>query len=94
MQHRVQSDNVGALRLLLNLATKSDALSQIGKELALDMAAGNYSIGELEHIPGLTNVAPDALSRLWAPEPKEFPSLGDAVQDGVPALDETFWRAG
>lgn len=37
----------------------------------------------------LTNVAADALSRLWAPDPVGLPNLGDAL---VPELGESFWR--
>ena len=94
LQYRINSDNVGALRLLLGLATKSGHMSEVARELALDMAAGNYAITELEHIAGITNVAPDALSRLWAPEPLPFPQLGEAIQDNVPDLGQSFWRGG
>lgn len=94
LQCRINSDNVGALRLLLRLTTKSGHMAEVARELALDLASGNYFIGELEHIAGITNVAPDALSRLWAPEPEPFPSIGKAVQDKVPDLGPSFWRGG
>ena len=89
---RVQSDNVGALRMLLTLGTKSGQLAVVAREVALDLASQNYALTELQHVQGITNVAPDALSRQWAPEPEPFPSLGKAVQDPVPRLDSTFWR--
>ena len=89
---RVKSDNVGALRMLLTLSSKASNINAVAMELALDLARGNYSLGELEHIPGVTNVMPDALSRLWAPSASELPALGDAVQDRVPDLGSSFWR--
>ena len=39
-------------------------------EIAPDEAELNTRIEVLEHIPGVSNVWPDALSRLGAPEPK------------------------
>ena len=89
---RVKSDNVGALRMLLNLTSQSDTMAIIAREVALDVAAGNYQLHELVHIPGVTNVAADALSRLWAPQPQDFPFLGAAVKDPPPSLDDSFWK--
>eukprot|EP00435_Cladocopium_sp_Y103_P022262 s2504_g5.t1 len=89
---RIKSDNVGALRMLLKLTSQSGALATIAREVALDVAGGNYSIGELEHVPGITNVAADALSRLFAPHPPPFPFLGAAVKDQCPSLDDSFWK--
>lgn len=89
---RVKSDNVGALRMLFNLSSPSEPLNIIAREVALDLASENFQLSELAHIPGLTNVAADALSRLWAPDPMGLPNLGDAIQDLVPDLGESFWR--
>ena len=89
---RVKSDNVGALRMLLNLTSSSDPLSIIAREVALDIAADNYQISELEHVPGITNVAADALSRLWAPQSEPLPNLGEAVQDVAPDFSPDFWK--
>eukprot|EP00435_Cladocopium_sp_Y103_P067813 s347_g30.t1 len=89
---RVKSDNVGALRMLLKLTSQSSALATIAREVALDIAGGNYQIGELMHVPGVTNVAADALSRLWAPHPADFPFLGAAVKDPLPTFDNDFWK--
>ena len=89
---RVKSDNVGALRMLFNLSSPSVALNVIAREVALDLAGENFQLSELAHIPGLTNVTADALSRLWAPDPMAFPNMGDAIQDLVPDLGPTFWK--
>eukprot|EP00434_Breviolum_minutum_P038994 symbB.v1.2.034605.t1/scaffold4499.1/size38882/7 len=89
---RIKSDNVGALRMLLKMTSPSGPLSTIAREIALDVAADNYQIAELEHVPGITNVAADALSRLWAPQPEPLPNLGEAVQDLAPNFDSSFWK--
>lgn len=89
---RIKSDNVGALRMLLKMTSTSGPLSTIAREVALDVAAGNYQIAELEHVAGITNVAADALSRIWAPQPEPFPKLGNAVQDVTPDFDSSFWK--
>ena len=46
----VQSDNVGALRMLLSLGTKSGQLAVIAREVALDLASRNYALSELRHV--------------------------------------------
>ena len=92
---RVKSDNIGALRTLLKLTSPKDAMGIIAREVALDIASGNYQVHELIHIPGVTNVAADALSRLWAPQQAEFPlAIGEEARDPVPAFDQSYWRAG
>eukprot|EP00435_Cladocopium_sp_Y103_P040858 s554_g11.t1 len=89
---RVKSDNVGALRMLLKLTSQSGSMAVIAREIALDIAAKNYQLNELHHVPGVTNVVADALSRLWAPHPEPFPFLGEAVKDEPPHLDDSFWK--
>ena len=89
---RVKSDNVGALRMLLNLASKKEQMAIVAREVALDIAAGNYRLNELVHVSGITNVVADALSRLWAPHPASFPNIGTAVKDVVPELGDDFWK--
>ena len=63
------------------MISQSCSLAIITCEVALDIAGGKYGIWELEHIPGITNVAADALSRLWVSQPLPFPFLGVAVRD-------------
>ena len=89
---RVKSDNVGALRMLLSLTSSSEPLGVIAREVALDIAGDNYQISELVHVAGITNVAADALSRLWAPQPEPLPNLGEAVQDVTPDFGPDFWK--
>ena len=89
---RLRSDNVGALRTFFKLAAGSSNLNLVAREVALDLAVKNYRLTELAHIQGITNVAADALSRLWSPDPKAFPNLGSATKDAVPNMGAGFWR--
>ena len=89
---RLRSDNVGALRTFFKLAAGSSNLNVVAREVALDLALKNYRLTELSHIPGITNVTSDALSRLWSPDPKPFPNLGSATKDVVPNMGTDFWR--
>ena len=91
---RIKSDNVGALRTLLKLTSPSQAMGVVAREVALDVAAGNYQITELEHVPGVTNVVADALSRMWSPEPLPFPlQIGEECSDPVPDFGSKYWKA-
>ena len=76
--------------MLLHLTSQSEAMAVIAREVALDIAGGNYQLHELIHVAGVTNVVADALSRLWSPQPLDFPFLGAAVKDPPPILDDTF----
>ena len=89
---RLRSHNVGALRTFFKLAAGSSNLNVVAREVALDLALKNYRLTELSHIPGITNVTSDALSRLWSPDPKPFPNLGSATKDVVPNMGTDFWR--
>ena len=61
-------------------------------EFMVDEAELSTRIEVLEHIPGVSNLWPDALSRLWAPEPKEFPrALAGVPRTECPARGSDFW---
>ena len=64
---RVRSDSVSALILALKLKTSGRAPGIIAREMALDMAAALYVPNIAEHVPGIHNVVPDALSRKFQP---------------------------
>ncbi|CAE8651021.1 unnamed protein product, partial [Polarella glacialis] len=71
---RVKSDSRGALGAILKLCSPSPLLNTVVREIALDLSSGSYDISVLEHIPGVTNYFPDALSRQPpCPDPKPFP---------------------
>lgn len=81
-----------SIRTFFKLAAGSSHFNMVAREVALDLALKNYRLTELSHIPGITNVTADALSRLWLPDPKPFPNLGSATKDIVPNMGADFWR--
>eukprot|EP00971_Amphidinium_carterae_P319005 6341080-Amphidinium_carterae.1 len=84
-QWLVKSDSISTLVLAAKLTSRGIGLRMIAQELALDLAeASNFPL-EAQHIPGIDNVAPDALSRQCAPHAPELPKfLGGLVQDHPP----------
>jgi hypothetical protein len=64
---RVRSDSVSALVLALKLKTAGRAPGIIAREMALDIAAASYTPDVAEHVPGIHNTIPDALSRKYQP---------------------------
>ena len=51
-----------------------------------------YQIKGLEHIPGVTNIQADALSRQFAPEAKDFPKELLNVPRYEVTFDTNFWK--
>ena len=91
---RIKSDSLGALRLAMELSSSSPHLNKVAQEIALHLAIGDAQISLLEHIPGITNIQADALSRLNAPDAKTIPgSLSNAKRVFPPNWDARFWRA-
>jgi hypothetical protein len=89
---RVKSDNIAALRLAINLSSRSSNLNRVGMELALDLALGRYVAEALEHIPGVSNIEPDALSRLKGGECSLPVRCRSDLRVTVPALDRSYFR--
>jgi len=90
---RIKSDSLSALRSMVKLSSSSPALSLIAREIALDSVLGLYTVGVATHIPGVSNMLPDDLSRMWAPEPHAFPAILQGVAEHVPPeRDHTFWK--
>ena len=93
MSIRCKSDSRAALGAILKLSSPSRELATIEREISLDLAQGVYELAVLEYIPGVTNVIPDALSRLRAPQPKQLPTCVAGVPTAnAPPRDDTFWR--
>ena len=93
MELQVKGDNIGALTAVLKLRAKDPMLNAIAREIALDIREGRYEVTLLQHIPGISNVLPDALSRQYSPDPKPFPeSLRGARHREVPSRGTDFWR--
>ena len=64
---RVKGDNVSALIMVVSLKTKGKAMNIVAREVALDIAAACYSPHVATHIPGISNIACDGLSRRHMP---------------------------
>ena len=69
----LKPDSLDTLSAMRKHSSKSRGLSLILAELALEEAELANGFTDLVHIPGVSNVWPDAFSRLSAPEPKEVP---------------------
>ena len=69
----VRSDSLGALLSASKGSSTSPGMAIILRELALEDAELGARIVAATHIPGMSNAAADALSRLWAPEPSPLP---------------------
>eukprot|EP00435_Cladocopium_sp_Y103_P051935 s1011_g16.t1 len=68
-----RSDSLSLLQTLLKGRAKSKDLAVVAREFALDLARDRYRLHLLTHIPGVTNLEADALSRESAPVPLELP---------------------
>ena len=88
----VRSDSLGALGATLKGSAGTPKLNMVVSEIMLDEAELSARIEVLEHIPGVSNLWPDALSRLWAPEPKVLPrALTGVPRTPCPARGPDFW---
>ena len=81
--------------MALKLSSPTPLMNAVGREVAFDVATGDYVVELFEHTPGVANVAPDYLSRVHAPEAERKPS--PPVLVGVPVLPvprrgEEWWR--
>ena len=63
----VRSDNVSTLSLVCKMQPHSEQLGIIARELALEVCESAVSPDDAVHIPGIANVAADALSRVHQP---------------------------
>ena len=59
----LRTDSACTLVALAGLRTKSPKILRVALVLCLDLAVACYEVSELFHIPGVTNVGADALSR-------------------------------
>ena len=90
----VVSDFLAALGVVGALSSTEYGLNRVARELALDLALSRYRLGVVEHLRGVANVVPDALSRLSAPDPKPFPLACLACPRMLPPpRTPSWWRA-
>ena len=91
----VESDNVATLTLVAKMQPHSQQLGIIARELALDIAAAAHTPDVVRHIPGIANVAADALSRQTEPgNTKPVPAyLPIYCRTRCPCRDEAWWKS-
>lgn len=93
-QFEIRSDSMGALSALNSLSSSSASINTIARELALDSAQLLAAPSIFAHTPGVANILPDKLSRLWAPEAYAFPECLASVPGGIPPRrGHSFWRS-
>ena len=78
---------------MVKMSSTSADLNLIAREVALDSAHGLYTIGVATHIPGVSNMLPDDLSRMWCPQPHSFPqALLGVPEHRAPDRIPEFWK--
>ena len=70
----VRSDSAVALAAACQLKSHSHTILRIILEASLDLSLNRYRARSFTHIPGVTNIEADALSRLFAPDSKALPA--------------------
>ena len=88
---RCKSDSLSLLQMLMKGRAKSADLSVIAREFAIDLAKGRYRLHLLKHIPGITNIEADALSRVCAPIVPALPLSLAGVPRVAVDLKPDFW---
>ena len=83
---------MGVLYTIVGGRAKSADLNVLAREFSLDQALRLYRISWLSHIPGVTNLEADALSRRFAPVPAEWPESLVGVPLVPVRINEDFWR--
>ena len=91
----VATDNMAALAMVCKMQPHSPALNVIARELALDIADALYEPQICEHVPGVANIAADALSRKWEPTHRYRlpPVLKHATEVHPPQRPPSWWRS-
>ena len=92
----LRNDNIGALTLFSAVKGRSPTMNLLAREYALDIGTATYEPDIIEHIPGITNVIADALSRRTDPECAArwtLPTfLSNAKKIEPPVRDRSWWR--
>eukprot|EP00435_Cladocopium_sp_Y103_P017439 s3840_g4.t1 len=88
---RCKSDSRSLMYMLTRGKAKSADLSVIAREFAIDLAKGRYQLHLLRHIPGVTNVEADALSRVYAPIVPEMPAALQNTPKVAVNIPDNFW---
>ena len=89
---RVKSDSLSSLLMLSKGKAKSLELNCIAREIALDQALQLYRLTFLVHIPGVTNLEADFLSRMFSPKPPVKPRQLERVSLTPVTIGKGFWK--
>ena len=89
---RARSDNLGVLHMLAKGGAASSQLNVLAREFALDQALRSYRIHWLCHLPGVTNLEADALSRQTVPVAPKFPEHLRSVAQTHVSIGPSFWK--
>ena len=76
----IKGDNVTALNLVLRMKAPAGPLKAIAKEVAMVLSVSPYRPTSALHIPGLSNVLADSLSRKFMPSEANW-TLPEELQD-------------
>jgi hypothetical protein len=92
--YAVRSDALGAIQAIANLRSKNPGVNRIAAEMALDIIDKQFAPLRLTHIPGISNIHPDYLSRLLQPgaKPSDCGELRNAKCVLPPQRNLTWWR--
>ena len=92
---RVAGDNMASLAMVAEMQPHSASLGIVARELALDIADAMYEPQIAAHIPGVANVAADALSRRFDPDfAFALPEvLANSTEVSPPTRDAAWWRS-
>ena len=90
----LRGDNVASLVMFSTLKTHSKQLSLIAREFALDLGTAAFRPEVVQHVPGISNVVADQLSRRFEPGRKFelHPSLLKARAIIPPPRSKTWWK--
>ena len=91
----VSSDNMGALSMMCRMQPHSASLGVVAREVALDIADAIYEPQLASHVPGVANVAADALSRKYQPDFQyALPAILQASAEvHPPERTPSWWRS-
>ena len=89
----ITGDNVAALTLAAYLKGKGPR-TLIAQEISLIYSFSSFEPAVLKHIPGVTNVQADGLSRLYQPDAHYEipPQLREVPRTPIPIRDRSYYR--
>ena len=89
---RIKADSLSSLTMIAKGRAKSLELNVVAREIALDQAFQEYGLTILTHIPGVTNLEADYLSRLFSPKPPVKPGQLEGVPLTPVQHGAGFWK--